>query len=82
MLGSIFASVFTFLLIALPVCMVAFIVVFPLWEAVSELIEDLKEKGYLVEYSFSSVYDQVKQRAEQDRLNKEYAANFKYSWEK
>lgn len=78
MLGSIFAL----LSIGFIVFMFAFPIVWGLYELISEIVEDLQEKGYLVNYSFSDVYDQIQQRAEQDRLNKEYAANFKYSWEK
>ena len=77
-----FGSIFAFLSIGFIAFMFTFPIVWALYELTSEIVEDLQEKGYLVKYSFSDVYDQIQQRAEQDRLNKEYAANFKYSWEK
>ena len=78
MLGSIFAL----LSIGFIVFMVAFPIVWGLYDLISEIVEDLQEKGYLVKYSFSDVYDEIQKRAEQDRLHKEYAAYFKYRWEK
>ena len=78
MLGSIFAL----LSIGFIAFAFAFPIVWGLYDLISEIVEDLQEKGYLVNYSFSDVYDQIQQRSEQDRLNKENAANFKYRWEK
>ena len=77
-----FASIFALLSIGFIAFMVAFPIVLALYELISEIVEDLQEKGYLVNYSFSEVYNQIQQRAEQEKLIKEYAANFKYKWEK